>query len=260
MSTRIMAAVWPLQMPPTHKAVLVSLADQSGDDGVCWPSIRSLMERTCLSESSVHRSIAWLHQHGFLSVQRRSGHSSVFHLTPHPPATQNQPTPGYLEPLPDRNPATQTPKGATQTPKGATQTPSLVPHRHPTGATQTPRTVIEPSVEPSRNHQGTVNAQARARDSVDLPGWLPEEAWNDFVEHRRAIKHPMTLRAKELAIRELERLRSAGNDPVRVIEQSIMRGYQGLFELSGSARQNGKAKPTEIAGLPISRCVNWPQH
>lgn len=39
MSTIIMSQCWPLQgLSVTQKAVLISLADQANDDGVCWPA------------------------------------------------------------------------------------------------------------------------------------------------------------------------------------------------------------------------------
>lgn len=40
MSTFVMGLCWPLQMPPTAKGVLMSLADQSNDQGSCWPSLQ----------------------------------------------------------------------------------------------------------------------------------------------------------------------------------------------------------------------------
>ena len=47
MSTIIMAACWPLQgMSPAQKAVLISLADQASDDGVCWPGVNTIAART----------------------------------------------------------------------------------------------------------------------------------------------------------------------------------------------------------------------
>lgn len=54
MSTILMSNCWPLQgMSPSQKAVLISLADQSNDDGYCWPSIRTISVRTCLSERAI---------------------------------------------------------------------------------------------------------------------------------------------------------------------------------------------------------------
>ena len=40
MSTHILSACWALSgMSSTQKLVLISLADQANDDGVCWPSV-----------------------------------------------------------------------------------------------------------------------------------------------------------------------------------------------------------------------------
>lgn len=64
-----------------------------------------------------------------------------------------------------------------------------------------------------------------------LPDWLPIQEWNDFKETRKKLKSPMTARAESLAISELSKLRDAGYDPKAVIEQSILRGWKGLFAL-----------------------------
>ena len=45
MSIAVMRSCWPLQMPPTPKAVLISLADNASDEGECWPSIPTICER-----------------------------------------------------------------------------------------------------------------------------------------------------------------------------------------------------------------------
>ena len=67
-----MAACWPLQMPPTPKAVLVSLADQSNDQGGCWPALSTLCERTCLGERAVRKALRWLEDTGILQTERRN--------------------------------------------------------------------------------------------------------------------------------------------------------------------------------------------
>jgi type II secretory pathway pseudopilin PulG len=62
-----MDACWALQLPPTEKAVLISLADQANDAGVCWPSVASLCERTCLGQRTVQRALRALEQAGLLA-------------------------------------------------------------------------------------------------------------------------------------------------------------------------------------------------
>lgn len=66
-----MAACWPLAMPPTPKAVLISLADQANDHGGCWPSIETLCARTCLGERAVRNALRWLEAAGALTVEQR---------------------------------------------------------------------------------------------------------------------------------------------------------------------------------------------
>ena len=57
MSTMIMASCWQLQgMSASQKAVLISLADQANDDGVCWPAVGTIAARTCLSERAVREA------------------------------------------------------------------------------------------------------------------------------------------------------------------------------------------------------------
>lgn len=77
-----MAACWPLQMPPSAKAVLISLADNANDQGACWPSIETISERTCISRRSVIDAIAWLEMAGALVANRDNGRHSNYVITP----------------------------------------------------------------------------------------------------------------------------------------------------------------------------------
>jgi hypothetical protein len=63
-----------------------------------------------------------------------------------------------------------------------------------------------------------------------LPEWLPADAWADWHAFRNARKG-WTPKARALSLRTLTELHAAGHDPRRVIEQSIERGWTGLFPL-----------------------------
>ena len=81
MSTHILSACWALSgMSSTQKLVLISLADQANDDGVCWPSIPRMVKRTCLSERAVRSAIRELEMLGILETTSRSGTSSVYKI------------------------------------------------------------------------------------------------------------------------------------------------------------------------------------
>lgn len=80
-----MAACWPLQMAPADKAVLVSLADNASDEGVCWPSVPTIAMRTCLSVRTVQMALKRLEGRGLVEreLQQRangSASSSVYRL------------------------------------------------------------------------------------------------------------------------------------------------------------------------------------
>lgn len=77
-----MGKCWPLQMPPTQKAVLISLADNANDQGECWPSIPTISQRTCFSERAVHGAIKWLEEHGLVAADRANGRHTRYCITP----------------------------------------------------------------------------------------------------------------------------------------------------------------------------------
>ncbi len=70
--------------------------------------------------------------------------------------------------------------------------------------------------------------------SVDLPDWLPETLWHEWVRFRQALRKPIrTEQGANGAIRELEKFRQQGFTPEQVIRHSIANEYQGLFAPKG---------------------------
>ncbi|HFI1998242.1 helix-turn-helix domain-containing protein [Pseudomonas aeruginosa] len=140
MSTIIMSACWPLQgLTPAQKAVLISLADNANDEGVCWPSVAKIAERTCLSERAVQQAIKVLNECKALSIEARQGRSTMFTVTPAAFAP-----PQKVHPRRKCTPAASAP-----TPADAAPPPPQ--DLRPTPADAAPRTVIEPTREPSGN-------------------------------------------------------------------------------------------------------------
>ncbi len=135
-----MSACWPLQgLTPAQKAVLISLADNANDEGVCWPSVAKIAERTCLSERAVQQAIKVLNECKALSIEARQGRSTMFTVTP-----------AAFAPPQKVHPRRKcTPAGSAPTPADAAPQPPQ--EMHPTPAASAPRTVIEPTREPSGN-------------------------------------------------------------------------------------------------------------
>jgi len=64
----------------------------------------------------------------------------------------------------------------------------------------------------------------------------------EFEAMRKKIRKPIpTEHAFELLLKELGRLRREGNDPLEVVNQSIMRSYQGFFPVRNGGN-NGRAE------------------
>lgn len=161
MSTILMTACWPLQgMTPAQKAVLISLSDNANDDGVCWPSVARICERTCLSERAVRNALRWLEEVKLLTSHQRHGRSTWYTVTPAAYA------PGISCP-----PAPRAPHPGTSCPPPRQEVP-------PTPAPDAPRTVSEPSGEPSEEPKKGADASGEsprskrptcpAQDIVDL--------------------------------------------------------------------------------------------
>ena len=62
----------------------------------------------------------------------------------------------------------------------------------------------------------------------------------DFIAFRKNIKAPMTCRAVELMIVKLDGMTADSNEKIRILEQSIVNGWKGIFPLSQD--QDGKAE------------------
>jgi hypothetical protein len=71
--------------------------------------------------------------------------------------------------------------------------------------------------------------ETEQKQKTELPEWLPLAVIADFREHRKKIKKPLTERAEQLFMRELERLRDAGHDPVECVETAILNGWSSVY-------------------------------
>ncbi len=155
MSTMISAACWPLQgMSVSQKAVLISLADQASDDGVCWPAVRSIAIRTCLSERAVQDALAWLQTVGLVYREYRANTSTSYTIRPSKYDPTKAPTnrqraakntgANGAPPANGAPGANGAPPPADGAPGGANGAPLGVQTAHPNHQLNRNRTVTEP--------------------------------------------------------------------------------------------------------------------
>jgi hypothetical protein len=101
----------------------------------------------------------------------------------------------------------------------------------------------EVKVSPSEKQTNAREPRAKPpAEAVVLPEWISQELWGAFKAHRVRLRAPMTPLAEKLALKDLAKLVDGGSDPVAVVEQSIGRGWKGLFNIKPeySGRGNGE--------------------
>lgn len=242
MSTVLMGQCWPLEMPPSAKAVLISLADQANDAGVCWPAIGTICKRTCLSERTVQTAISWLCESGVLLLNRTPGRSTNYQINPAgfgagtvglfdaPPRGDNG------KPRNNRTPAITAPP---QTSRGVADAPTPAATA-PTPANAAPRTV--------KNRQGTSKEKFDAA-AIELPEWLDRELWVGWCDERRSRGKTITERGAKEQLKSLAEFRRNGHTPERVISHAIASGNQGLYQppvIRGQAGAVTESKVIEV--------------
>jgi hypothetical protein len=218
-----MSQCWPLQMPPTPKAVLISLADNANDDGVCWPSIATISQRTCFSERAVQAAIRWLESHGAVKANRENGRHTHYLVAPSDyreppqelhPNPRSRCTPQQMHPAAD---APQPPQELHPTP--AADAPH--PRRSCGGPPQeVPSNRKEPSYEPSKNR----------KEKFDPLGALitlgvDQQTAEDWLSLRKSKKAPVTRTALDAIEREAE---AAGLSLDSALQTACQRGWVGF--------------------------------
>jgi hypothetical protein len=83
--------------------------------------------------------------------------------------------------------------------------------------------------ETPQNRTEQIQIKNIKKDHPEIPNWIPKRDWSDWIAQR---KTKPSARAIEIAIAKLASLREKGHLPERVLQQSIMRGYTGLFPVN----------------------------
>lgn len=208
-----MSICWKITgLSPTQKLVLVSLADQANDDGVCWPSTATMETRTCLSERAIRGALRALEELGLLKTHHRDGRSSWYTLTvtpaaaAAPPRQQLPPTPAAPAPTPAANAG----EGGSSCPHNRKEPPK------------------EPPLKPS----------AYRAEEEPLPQSVPAALWTLWCEYRRKTNKTIKPTTARPQIEFLEQAAADGHDIGEIVRSSIRNQYTGLF-LPKASKQAG---------------------
>lgn len=183
MSMELMVKVMKLEVgSPLRKLVLLKLADNASDSGECWPSYQHVAEQCEMDRRTAMRHIKKLEKDGFLRVIKRrkdklQNQSNVYQLS--------------LE------------KGSVTESLGGSVTESLGSVTKSLGGsvTKSPRT--SHSFEPLKKNK---QKKVQSIDFSEALGLASESSLRNWIEHRKAIKKPMSQRAFDLSIQNFVKI------------------------------------------------------
>jgi hypothetical protein len=92
-----------------------------------------------------------------------------------------------------------------------------------------------------------------------LPDWLPKDEWKALLEVRKGKKVQNTPRAQKLLLAELERLKSLGHDPAKVLDQSTLKSWLSVYPLKPelvALQAEPKAQLCDYCTKPSTGAVN----
>jgi hypothetical protein len=96
------------------------------------------------------------------------------------------------------------------------------------GASLFPLQVV-PSLSPKRKAKADFNAAA-----LELPAWLPRDAWAEFCAYRTEKRKPLTKLAATKNLNRLSELWAEGQDPRAVIDRTIAAEWVSFWPVNSS--------------------------
>ena len=237
MSMRLMAQAMSIKVGnPLRKLVLIKLADNANDDGICFPSYQYIADVCEISKASARTHIDALIKMGFVSKKARKnkdGSSSNLYLL-------------HLE------------KGMPADSTGGMPADSTGMPADSTGGMPADSTITCHSSEPVNEPKKT--SQKNTALSLLAEFGITGQLADDFAEHRKSKKAAITRTALEGFQREADK---AGIPLSEAIEIAICQNWQGFRadwckNLSGA---KGKKRDdfAEDGSWAIGRTVNVPR-
>lgn len=162
MSIKSMNWAWEQRLPPNAKLILMALADAANDEGDCWPKMKTLAAKCCVSQRTVQRMLKEFVASGLLTARPRFNHEGRQVSNNY---TLNQ------KPWPDN----LTPSPLSSTSEGdSSGSPGMTQQCHSGGVTAVADQ--QPPEEPSIEPLGETDAHKRFHPSLDRASQLAIEA------------------------------------------------------------------------------------
>lgn len=202
-----MSAVWAIDLPDSQKIVLLALADNANDEGVCWPSMATIAKKCSKGTRTVQGVIKQLCDGGHLTRKEVVGKGCYYTVHPRsdcPPQTSHPRKEVHPPPQPLRT-----------TPAAAADKPS------------------------KNHHEPSITAKAVRRvDDFPCPDGVDQIDWNALKANRKAKRAALSEGAYRQIIKKLDGWQQAGWRPGPIVAYAAERGWTTVFETDEMKGQN----------------------
>ncbi len=199
-------AFFNAELSPMDIQVLGALGYHADENGLCWPSVRTIAALIGCGRSSVSRSIQNLEDRQIIEVNRNnSGYQNQYRII-----MDRDETGGVVHREPTEEGVSHQRDRVSHTSMGHNETNNNSTH-----------------------YVRTIKARATARD--ELSTVLDDEHVQAVIDHRQAKKAKLTPRAAKLLANEFAKCR----DPNAAADEMIARGWQG-FKIAWLDSDRGK--------------------
>lgn len=205
---------------PLRKLVLIKLADQANDNGVCWPSYETLAFHCETTRRSVITHVKQLEVDGFLRIERvydkeaGKNKSNRYHLTIEKKVLSSGENNSLVKELhhPSEN-----------------NSPPLVKELHHPSEGASPKPITESINTESINESVKSAPKTKAKKKVEKPTDVSNQVWSDFLELRKTKKAPLSVTAWNQAKKQVDQaMDKTGHSLEQVMTEWVLAGWTGF--------------------------------
>ena len=201
---------WLQDLRPSHKLVLLSLADRAGEMHECYPAFSRLEKDTGLHKETIIEAINQLQKIGIITISRTDGKVNKYKLIG----------------VEGRNDADQYGKPDRKSSPVFRTTLDLAPTSMEKRTTPVRKTGLPPVRKTGIPILESTNESTK--EPTKVVAGLDPVAWDRWEKYRIDIKKPIK---KPSILAAQKMLSKYGDEQSAVVEQSIAQGWQGLFDI-----------------------------
>lgn len=274
----------------SEKLVLLSMSDRAGDDHTCFPSIERLELDTELNRKTIMRSIKRLIEKGLIEdtgkCRGTTGKIKVYRLMGvqgrddiyQQEKDKRKKSTSNTSNDDQKNSAEQSQNGDDLSAETDPKTELLTSQKSdvivpilPGNSTnftnkQSQNRDSEPIKEPIKE---SIDGKAREKRTSPatkkthvcfdrLPAQISIEIAMEFIEHRKALKAPLTQYGFDKAMAEACKAPSIGLTPDEAIDQTILAGWKGI-NITWLQNRLSRTESYQAANTAFSADISWAQ-